>query len=71
MNMLDILERSKWLRLVRGILLGAALWAVAEDSRAEAEKAAGSPVNGLDIPASVIGVLGMLAGLLKGGDKNL
>jgi len=70
MNVLDILERSKWLRLVRGVLLGAALWAIAEDARAEAEKAAGAPVSGLDIPVSVIGMLGLAAGLLKGGDKN-
>lgn len=69
-NLLSVLERSPWLRLVRALLAGAALWLASEDSAAEAAKASGAPVTSLDVPAGLAPLLLTLAAALRGGEPN-
>lgn len=64
-------EGSVYLRMVRAAILGVALWLLNEDATAEAQKATGQPVTSLDVPASLIGLLGAVAGVLRGGEKNV
>lgn len=70
MSLLSRFESSPWLRLLRGVLLASALWAVAEDTQAEAQKAAGQPVTALDVPGNLVALVGFLVGILRGGEPN-